>query len=540
METLISNQKQSWLVWFLRGVLILSFLILSGRLFELTVIRGAYFRSLSEGNRIRRIPIVALRGNILARSGEVIASNKKAEIDDNGVAEKGGIIIEWNRYYPQGFDFAHITGYLGEVLSEELGKVAGECSEKGPRILGALIGRSGLEERYDCFLSGIDGEMLLEVDAHGKKLRILGRRNPRPGEDLYTNIDFGLQKRVSDLFDGNKAAVVVTTQEGEILTLYSSPSYDPNVFVEKGKDEERSNFLLDKNLPIFNRVIGGIFHPGSVYKPLISIASLEEGKIDKDYRYKDEGQITIKTLYGTYSYRNWYFTQYGGVEGEIDLVKALARSTDTFFYKIGELTGINAIVSWSEKFGFNKKTGIDIPGEVEGLVPSPDWKLNVKGERWFLGNTYHLSIGQGDLAVTPLAVNTAIASFANGGKICKPKLVGETECYDLEIDKKNIDLVIKGMVAACSSGGTGYTFFDFEELTGIKVACKTGTAEDGGRKPHAWFSVFAPVEDPQIVVTVLVENAGEGSSIAGPIARDILNYYFNVVPSVTPTPEIEQ
>src|SRR4030042_561200 len=146
--------------------------------------------------------------------------------------------------------------------------------------------------------------------------------------------------------------------------------------------------------------------------------------------------ITIRNVYGTYVYRNWYFTQYGGVEGEIDLVRALGRSTDTFFYKIGELTGIDAIVSWSEKFGLNKKAGIDIPGEVEGLVPSPDWKLNVKGERWFLGNTYHMSIGQGDLAVTHLDINTAISLIANGGKKCKPKKIGETGCTDIWGDIK--------------------------------------------------------------------------------------------------------
>ncbi len=539
METLVSNQRQSWLVWFLRGVLILSFLVLFGRLFELTIIRGAYFRSLSDENRIRRISIIAPRGKILARGGEVLVMNKdlneKVDLHKLDIQEKG-TTIEWQRFYPMNYGPAHVGGYLGEVSPEELGKVAGKCSDKGPRNLGSIIGRTGLEEEYDCLLSGIDGELLLEVDAYGENLRILGRKNPKAGSDLQTHIDIGLQEKVSELIKDKRAAVVVTTPNGEVLALSSSPSYDPNVFVEEEKDKERNNYIKDTNLPLFNRVIGGIYHPGSIYKPLVALASLEEGIIDEKFRFKDEGQITIKNVYGTYVYRNWYFTQYGGVEGEIDLVRALGRSTDTFFYKIGELTGIDAIVSWSEKFGLNKKAGIDIPGEVEGLVPSPDWKLNVKGERWFLGNTYHMSIGQGDLAVTPLAINTAISLIANGGKICKPKIVGQTECTDIGVDINNTELIIRGMKAACSSGGTGYTFFDFEEKSGVNVACKTGTAENEGKEPHAWFTVFAPAYDPQIVATILIENGGEGSKVAGPIAREIFNYWFKVPVTSTPVP----
>ena len=536
METLVSNRKQSWLIWFLRGILILSLLVLFGRLFELTVIRGAYFKSLSDGNRIRRIPISAPRGKILARGGEIIAGTEKDVNAGNQDLdlEKRGIIIEWNRYYPNGPDFAHIGGYMGEVSPDELGKVAGKCSDKGPRILGSLIGRSGLEEEYECLLSGKDGEELVEVDALGEVVQVLGRRNPETGGDLHTHIDFGLQKKVFELVKDKKAAVIITSPDGEVLALVSSPSFNPNVFVEKEKDKERTEILSDSDLPLFNRVIGGAYHPGSVYKPLVALAALEEGKIDEKFRYTDEGQITIRSLYGTFSYRNWYFTQYGGVEGEIGLTKALGRSTDTFFYKVGELLGPDAIVSWSEKLGLDKKTGIDISGEVEGLVPSPEWKLRVKGERWFLGNTYHMSIGQGDLAVTPIAINSMISAIANAGAACGPKLVGQTECNDLGIKRENIDLVIEGMESVCVSGGTAYTFFDFEEKSRIKVACKTGTAEDEGKEPHAWISVFAPVEDPEIVVTVLVENGGEGSKVAGPLAREIFDYWFKVPEQTQP------
>lgn len=540
METLISSRKQSWLIWFLRGILILSFLILFGKLFELTVIRGEYFRSLANDNRIRRISVIAPRGKIIARGGEILVDNEEIKTNDNdpGIFQDKGVIVEWERKYLLGASIAHISGYLGEVSENELGKISGRCPEKGPRILGSLTGRSGLEEEYDCLLSGVDGELLLEVDAYGENVRVLGRRNPKFGEDLHTNIDSGLQKKLNDLLEDNKAAAIVTTPKGEVLALVSSPSYDSNYFVNSDKMQEREKILNDEELPLFNRVIGGKFHPGSIFKPIVATAALEEDVIDEDFTFTDEGQITIKTIYGDYSYRNWYFTQYGGVEGQIDLTRAIARSTDTFFYKIGEMVGVDDIVSWSEKFGLNRKTGIDIPGEIEGLVPSPDWKMNAKGERWFLGNTYHMSIGQGDLAVTPMEIHSAISAIANGGDLCEPKIVGESKCVNMDIKKSNINFIKEGMKGACSTGGTAYPFFDFEEKVGFSVACKTGTAENVGEEPHAWFTVFAPADDPKIIATILIENGGEGSSVAGPIAREIFNYYFNIQPSVTPIPSI--
>ncbi len=527
MEEAIINKRQSWFVWFLYGVLTVFFLILFARLIELTVIKGNYYRSLSDENRIRRIPILAKRGKIIARGGEILVDNQLE--DSNYLSDRLSetkLIIPWKRVYPRGEAFAHLTGYLGEVSSDELGKVLGDCPEKGPKVIGSLIGRGGLEEFYECLLSGVNGEELIEVDAFGKNPKVLGKREAKDGENIYIHIDYGLQLKVYDLVKDRKASVIITRPNGEVLSLVSSPSYDPNVFVDSEKSDQRKNILEDSKLPLFNRVIGGLFHPGSVFKPLVALASLEEGVIDKNYRYKDEGQIVIKTLYGNFSYKNWYFTQYGGVEGEIGLVKALSRSTDTFFYKIGELAGIKSIVEWSDELGLNKKSGIDLPGEVEGLVPSPEWKMKVKGERWFLGNTYHISIGQGDLALTPLAINRYISAIATG-KLCKPRLVGEGECKDLSVNRENLKLIVDGMKGACSSGGTGYTFFDFQEKTGLNVACKTGTAENEGKDPHAWFTVFAPAENPEIIATVLIENAGEGSKVAGPIARAIFDYYFS-------------
>lgn len=563
MELLSQSRTQSWLSWFFRGLLILGFLGLIGRLIDLQVIRGSYFRALAEGNRIRRVPIVAGRGRILARGGEVLIGNtevkKKVEFDPiegfikspdiEGIPEDE-ILTEYNREYFVGKAFAHVGGYIGSVNEVEVGKVKASCDDKGERKPYTLVGRSGLEQQYECLLSGTDGEELVEVDSLGNRIRMLGRKEPQPGTDLRTTIHFGLQTYLSDILSGKKefkrgdipegelkAAVVVSDTRGEILALYSSPSFDPNAFVKPGRNSEVSDVLKDERMVLFNRAIGGVFHPGSVFKPIVSLAALEEGSIEPDFKYNDTGSIIIDTSYGVFTYNNWYFTQYGGTEGEVDVRRALARSTDTFYYKIGEMTGMDALSSWSEKFGLGLPSGIDLPGEVSGLVPNPEWKLLSKGERWFLGNTYHFSIGQGDTSLTPLQVNQSIATLASGGTYCVPHLNADLEpqCRIIEFDSNNRDVVIEGMREACTTGGTGFTFFEVNDpsnsqFEGKRVACKTGTAETGvNDKTHAWFVFFAPDSGdrtPDIVATVLVEEGGEGSKIAGPIARAIYDYWY--------------
>jgi penicillin-binding protein 2 len=520
-------KTQSWLSWFLRGVLVLFFLFLISRLFELQIIKGKYYRELSDGNRVREIILPAPRGKILARGGENLiesSSSKKRiifkseggfELSDNtsGV-DSNELITVYKRNYFLGSEFAHAGGYLGEANEEEIGKIDPKCPEKGPRVLGDLVGRSGLEEEYDCSLRGTSGEALVEVDITGKYLRTLGKIEPIPGKDIKTNIDFGFQKKVAEEMKDKKGGIIATDAKGEVLAFYSSPSFDPNNVVKS---------LSDSSLPLFNRVIGGLYHPGSVFKPTMAAAALEEGKIDKNYRYLDTGIIRIND----YSYTNWYFTQYGRTEGEIGLIRAMARSTDTFFYKLGEIVGIDGLVTYADKFGYSQKSGIDIPGEVIGLIPTPAWKKKVKNEAWFLGNTYHFAIGQGDVAVTPIEVNRAIEIIGNGGQICTPRIAGIPKCANLNLKKENLNLIKAGMEGVCSEGGTGYTFFDFSSKTeGKNVACKTGTAEtnqDG--KTHAWFTLFYPSDFPEINLTVLVEGGGEGSAIAGPIARKVMDYW---------------
>lgn len=499
MQTLASSKNsQSWLSWFLRGILFLGFFILITRLAELQLIKGEYYRKLSEGNRIERIKIVASRGKILARGGEVLT----------------------------GSNFSHLIGYLAETNINEVGKIDPKCIEKGAYKLGQIVGRGGLSEYYNCRLTGVDGEELIEVDSMGRKIRSLGIKHPISGNDLKTNIDFNLQNIIATEMDGKSGSVVATDSKGEVLALFSSPSFDPN-------DIPKS--LNDPQLPLFNRSLGGLYHPGSIFKPLVAIAALEEGKIDKNYRYTDTGVVTVESIYGNFSYTNWYFTQYGGREGEIDITKALARSTDTFFYKIGEAVGIDKLVDWMKNFGLTKLTDIDIPGEIVSLIPSPDWKEKIKKERWFLGNTYHFSIGQGDLAITPVGIHRANLVIANNGKFCNLKIVGDTNCQQTKIKKENINLVKEGMKKVClpaqagQTGGTGYTFFNFSEKHGgIEVGCKTGTAEiNEDNKTHAWFTFFAPLENPEIMLTIMIEEGGEGSKVAGPIARNIMDKYLS-------------
>lgn len=480
--------NQSWLSWFYRGLATLLFLILFGRLFELQIIKGSYYRNLSEENRIKHESIQSSRGKILARGGEELSGEMSA----------------------------HITGYLSKVDEKEVGKIDPNCPEKGIRKSQTLVGRTGLLESYDCQLRGVDGENLVEVNIFGEKLRTLATKNPISGQDIVTTIDFKLQEAVYNEMKDKKGAVIATDTDGQILAFFSAPSFNPD---DIGKS------VNDSRLPLFNRVIGGLFHPGSVFKPLIIMTALETGAISSDYKYLDTGKIDVNN----FSYKNWYFTQYGRTEGLIDLTKALARSTDTLFYKVGELTGPDKIAEFAQKFGLDQKTGIDIKGEVGGLIPTPKWKKETKNENWFLGNTYHMSIGQGDVSVTPIEINKYISAIATNGRLCDPHFLIESKskCKEIGLSEKNYKLVTQGMKMACKDGGTGYTFFDFYKKYGADIACKTGTAEVGENdKTHAWFTLFYPIEKPEIVLTVLIEEGGEGSKVAGPIARKIMDKWM--------------
>jgi penicillin-binding protein 2 len=258
-----------------------------------------------------------------------------------------------------------------------------------------------------------------------------------------------------------------------------------------------------------------------VFKPVTAYAGLEEGKITSTTEFVDTGELKV----GIYRYGNWYFDQYGRTEGSINLAKALARSNDIFFYKVGEEVGVEKLVSWARKFGLGEPTGIELPGERAGLVPDRLWKERATGEKWFLGNTYHMSIGQGDLLVTPLQVARMTLGVVSG-RLCDVSILknSDIKCQDLGLKAEDVLTVREGLKGVCATGGTAFPFFNFEPW----VLCKTGTAQHSGQKtkedlPHAWMTVAYPGENPEMILTVMLEAAGEGSAEAGPVARAIVD-----------------
>ncbi|MFH1601561.1 MAG: penicillin-binding transpeptidase domain-containing protein [Candidatus Shapirobacteria bacterium] len=488
----------------------------------------------AENNRLRKIPLLAPRGRIVGLSGEVLADDLIIYQDAQGKelereqallqkAAGGEVVDVLARRYLLKEAAAHLTGYLGSVGEKELGKK--RCAEKDINYsLHDQVGRGGLEEIYDCLLAGEEGEKLVEVDSQGQIVRELGRIDPQPGEDLVVSLDLGLQKFAWEKIKDLKAAVVVLEAEtGKILALVSAPSFDPNVFGLDRDEEKVKSYLGDReNTPLFNRALAGAYQPGSVFKPVLAVAGLEERVIDSQTSVFDTGFIQI----GEWQYKNWYWTDYGRTEGEVNLVKAIQRSNDIYFYKLGEWLGVDNISKWASRLGLGKKTGIDLPAEASGLVPTADWKRQVRSEIWFLGNTYHFAIGQGDLTTTPLQIAQMTAAVTNGGRLCQPQINGllESNCLDLGISRANLEVIKEGMRQACQSGGTGFPFFDFNPPAG----CKTGTAQTGGEEEsHAWLSAFFPADKPKISMVVFVEKGGSGAYVAAPIAREIADYLKN-------------
>lgn len=549
------------------------------RLFSLQIAQGSYYRFLSDSNRIRTTIIHAPRGIIFDRNGKPLIYNnpgfrrigkdKKAEIISREEAliriAKGesDIAIDSLRSYPYKDALAHILGYVGQITKEQLD--SGEYEEYA---FDDTIGKTGIEQQYERTLAGVDGKELSEVDAMGKKLRLLGQTDPISGKDITLTIDARLQEATFEAMKPiAKGAVVVTTPQGEILAMVSKPSFDPNLFTQDksykvASDAAYTNVsdvLTDgTSQPLLNRAIGGVYPPGSTFKLVAAAAGLEEGVIDKDYIVKDTGIIRV----GQFSFSNWFYTQYGRTDGDVDVIKGIQRSNDVFFYKLAEKVGIDTISKTGKEFGIGSILGIDLPGEVGGVLPTKEWKEKEIGEPWYLGDTFIYGIGQGYLLSTPLQVNTWSQIIAADGDYYIPHLLKKDNQRPVKsglLSRESDGLIREGMVQACSDGGTAYPLFDFKvqnpklkidgknvlaidssasaaaglkdikEWRRIPIACKTGTAEHGGEKakPHAWITLFAPATDPEIVITVLAESSGEGSTEAGPIAKKILETWFS-------------
>ena len=543
------------------GVLLLFGLgLLFARMFGVTIIEGDRYRKLSSSNMIKEENIISPRGIIYDRNKKPLVrnipvfkyQNNNLYFEQKPTTVSGEPKESITREYIYGDVTAHVLGYIGEVSTDDIKERRMLGNDFRP---GDIIGKEGLEKVYDNILRGKNGQEMIEVDAAGEEVRVLGKMEPKSGQNINISLDIDLQKASYDAIGTNKGAVIVENpKNGEILALYSSPSYDPNRFI---KSDDVSPFFTDQNQPLFNRSIGGEYPPGSTFKIVTSLAALEKGTINSGTQIEDTGVLTV----GSFSFSNWYFSQYGKKEGMLNIVGATKRSNDIFFYKVGEMTGIESIAKMAKNIGVGSKLGIDLPGEVAGLMPDSDWMKKVKGENWYTGNTYHVAIGQGDILTTPLQVNALVNVVANNGKLCQPHLltsqnpgikINKTICRDLGIKKENLELVKEGMKEACSTGGTGWPLFNFKiqnarlkidnqnyfesyesttsgkPFINIPVACKTVTAEFGDqKKTHAWITVFAPIENPQISITVLVESGGEGSTVAGPIAKKILEYWFS-------------
>ena len=567
-----------------RGILLLCFLgiviiILLYKVISLQLFKGGYYRKLSDSNRIRNLVIHAPRGVIFDRNGIPLVFNlpgfKQVTIDahtgqvkktvhlskEQAVMQlsKGAknIAVDSLRQYPYKDQLAHVIGYIGQISQTELSNP--DFSDYQPDD---WVGKDGIEQTYEHQLRGKDGRQLVEVDAMGKLVRALGKTDPSPGQDVRLTIDEKLQQAAYDATQDVKAgAVIVSKPDGEVLAMVSRPSYDPNLFtldpsykVSSDSAYKTVQSILTDNTgqPLLNRAIAGTYPPGSTFKIVAAAAGLQDKVIDDNFSVTDTGVLTV----GKFSFANWLFTEYGKKEtGGVNVVRALARSNDIFFYKLAELLDIPRLSEMARSFGLGKTLGIDLAGEAKGVVPTKDWKQSNIKEPWYLGDTYQYGIGQGYLLTTPLQVNAWTQVIANGGDLYQPRLNLNQEpkiLHQAFLSKKTVETVREGMVGACNPGGVAYPLYNFQVTNpklhidgkdfyapsastsaqkgavGVSIACKTGTAQHGNDQtlPHAWITLFAPAYNPQIVVTVLVESGGEGSTIAAPIAQKILEAYF--------------
>jgi len=444
------------------------------------------------------------------------------------------IEIRAQRDYLYGSMLSHILGYVAPINEQELL----QHPEYGPID---LIGRTGIELYYEKELKGKDGQRKIEINALGQSKKIINQNFSEDGQDIILTIDLDLQeyingilKKYIKLANSQAGTIIVSNpQNGEILAMISYPSYDNNIFIQNNNSEyQRLN--EDPGKPFIFRALAGEYPPGSIIKPLLAMAGLSEGIITSQTNIFSNGGIRIG---------QWFFPDWKeGGHGNTNVVKALAESVNTFFYYLGggfkdfKGLGHDKIREHLSIFGLTKKTGIDLPGEKDGFIATPEWKKDYKNEPWYIGDTYHLSIGQGDILVTPLQVASYTMALANNGILFVPHIVKAFQNpIDVTIKNKSLqiadqnlfdveyfELVKKGMREAVTKG-SAIKLNDLE----IQVAGKTGTAQVGGNKsPHAWFIGFAPYDNPEIALTVLIENGGEGSAIAVPAAKEILSFLF--------------
>jgi penicillin-binding protein 2 len=446
------------------------------------------------------------------------------------------IEAEPKRQYPFGSFAVHVLGYLQEISAEEL-----RTPRYQDRRLGDLIGKTGLEAEYEPFLIGRNGRLVEVVDSQGRKQGEVEKLEPQTSPSLQLNLDFDLQKKAESLLEGREGAIIVLDpRTGCVLALASYPTFEPNKFIHRFTPEEWQAVVQDPATPLENRAIRGLYSPGSIFKLTMSLAALNLDVITERTSFFCGGEIT---LYGQ-PFSCWA----AGGHGMLDLTSAIRNSCNIYFYNLGKRMRIEDIARQAQLYGFGQLTGIDLPGEKEGLVPTPEWKKAKKKAAWYPGETISVAIGQGPLLVTPLQVAAHTAFIANRGRKIVPHLLNPATAIRRDFQSPDgadfllrtglrrsaFDKVIKGMWESVNREGTGRAAmiegFDICGKTGSTQTISTESAERLAQrkievKTHSWFTGFAPKDKPEVVVTVLVEYGGGGGATAAPLARQLFEYY---------------
>ena len=599
MQTKFSNPEVEKNIFLRRAtfaLLFISFLtiLLFARYFNLQITNYENFVTFSENNRVHVRPLVPARGIIYDRNGEILAHNVPItnlsivkehtddltdlieriklliEIDESDVSEfhqrlarrkpyeptplkydlseheqailavneymLDGIEIsaKLKREYPQKDLFAHVIGYTGRINESDL-QVINSSTYRGIDN----IGKTGLEKFHESLLLGEVGNQNVETNARGRIMRTLSESPPKPGTDLMLTLDKELQLSAFEAFEGRKGALVaMNIENGDILALLSSPSFDPNLFTS-GISKKQYNALLNSTeKPLFNRAIAGQYPPGSTVKPLFGLIGLTTNKITPKTTIQDTGLFFIEGVD-----RAWREPKKGGHGSFVDLDQAITESCDVFFYELGFQVGIDMLADMSERFGLGRKTEIDLPGEASGIMPTREWKMENRGSQWFDGDTVNASIGQGYLLTTPIQLALMTSMLANRGKSLFPQLVKNKNLIfeaqnKPEIKNEHWEYIHNAMTNVVhSEKGTAKLI---NKNINYKIAGKTGTAQvvsiaeedydksklDPNQWDHALFIAFAPKEQPEIAVALIVENGEFGSVTAAPIAKKGIETYM--------------
>lgn len=550
--------------------------ILSGRLAQLQIYEGGRFLKLAEGNRLRIIPQLAPRGVIHDRHGRILSSNRLSyslalyplkmkreqvgavidkldsllgvdgaeirrrverfgyqsshpiklipDIDQRMLAriaenmqDLPGVSIEPDtvRFYPRGRLGAHLLGYTGEVTEYELGRFP----ERGMRQ-GDLIGKAGIERSLDAWLRGQNGFQRVEVDSRGRLVQMMGAIPAVPGKNLKLFLDADLQTVAEQALEEKKltgAVVAMNPQNGEILALASRPNFDPNIFSRRVRADEWRQ-LQKMNYPFVNRALSA-YPPGSIFKLPMALAALETGKCTPGRTFQSTGSLRV----GNRIFHDW---KAGGF-GKVNIIHSLQWSIDTVYYQLGVEMGPDAMSRYARESGLGEYTGVALGGESRGLIPDRAWKLREYKDKWWPGDSANMSIGQGAVSVTPLQAAVMVSTFANGGRVVVPRLVDDgTPPEFRKVNTWNpahVKTVRQGLRAVVAAG-TGVV----ADVPGKAISGKTGSAESGKPKTHAWFVCYGPESNASIAVVAFAEAAGHGGDVAAPIARKVLDRYFGI------------